>query len=55
MIMDLECLIVVRPYWDATATCARFCPGDALIFRKRQCPAIFSTFMTAVQCATTSA
>lgn len=49
MIMDLEWLHVVVPLRDATATSAWFCPGDPLVFRKRQCPAIFSTFTTAAQ------
>lgn len=47
MIMDVEWQLVVGPLGDATATSARFCPGDALVFRKRQCLAIFSTFTTA--------
>lgn len=55
MIMDLECQLVVVPLRDATATSAWFCPGDALVFRKRQCLAIFSTFTTAAQYPTTSA
>lgn len=54
MIMDPEWQLVVGPFRDATATSAWSCPGDAPVFRKRQCHAIFSTFTMAAQYPTTS-